>query len=130
MGNREEVFAARHFGVLEARSLDRAGQFCRSTSDQNAVANIGEQGSGAFVLHWPGVPDPDAVVTTVGLGVVKNTRKNTPPIPNKKRLRNCFILAPTHFPVRAGGTHQLKRQLAFREQADFRECCPLRAPAP
>ena len=110
--------------------MDGAGQFCRSTSDQNAVANISEQVSGGFVLHWPGVPDPDAVVTTVGLGVVKNTRKNNAPIPNKKRLRNYFILAPTHFPVRAEGTHQLKRRLAFREQADFRECSPLRAPAP
>jgi hypothetical protein len=86
MDNGEEVFAARHFAVVEARSLDRAGQFCRSTLDQNAVANISEQVSGAFVLHWPGVPGPDAVVTTVGLRVVKNTRKNNPPIPNIKRL--------------------------------------------
>jgi Ohr subfamily peroxiredoxin len=45
----------------------------------------------------------------VGLRVVKNARKNNAPIPNVNRLRTCFILAPTHFPVRAERAHQLKR---------------------
>jgi hypothetical protein len=136
MDNREVAFAARHFAVVEgsgARSLDRAGQFCRATSEHNAVANISEREAsegGAFVLHWPGLPGPDAAETTVGLRVVKNARKHKAPIANVKTQITSFILAPMHFPFRAEGAAQLKRQLAFRGQLDFRQCSRLRAPAP
>ena len=136
MDNREVAFAVPHFAVAEGsdvRSFGRAGHFCRAISGHNAVANVSERQAsegGAVVLHWPGLPGPEAAETTVGLRVAKNARKNKAAIPNVKRLRTCFILVPMHFPVRAEGTHQLKRQLAFLEQADFRECYPLRAPAP
>src|ERR1700732_3640955 len=136
MDNREVAFATRHFACVEgsgARSLGRVGHFRGTTSGHNAVASISDRQAsmgGAFVLHWPGSPGPEAAVTAVGLRVVKNARKNNAPIPNVKRLRTCFILVPTHFPIGAEGAHRLKRQLAFRGQADFRECYPLRARAP
>src|SRR5438876_4977844 len=79
-------------------------------------------------LTKPAKPPPMAV-TSVGLRVAKKARKSKAPIPNIKRLRICFILAPMHFPVRTEAL-QLKRQLAFRGQADSRESYPLRAPAP
>ena len=136
MDNRDVGFAARHFVVVEgsgARSFGNDGHFCRLTSGHTVVANIRERQAsegGAFVLHWPDLSDHEAAETKVGLSVVKKARQNKAPIPNVKRLRTCVILAPMHFPVRAEGAHQLKRQLAFRGQADFRECYLLRAPAP
>ena len=36
---------------------------------------------------------------------------------------------PMHFRFRAERAHRLTDVLAIRGQADFRECCPLRAPA-
>ena len=46
------------------------------------------------------------------------------------RLSTSFILALMHFPIRAERARQLTDLLAIREQSDFRDCCPSRAPAP
>ena len=83
----------------------------------------------AFVLQRRGLTGPEAAVTSVGFRAAKKVRKGKAPIPNIKRLR-IFILVPMHFPVRAEGAHQLKSQLGFQGQADFRERFPLRVSAP
>jgi hypothetical protein len=56
------------------------GHFCGPTLGHTAVANISERQAsegGAFVLHWPGLPGPEAAGTTVGLRVVKNEEEQS-----------------------------------------------------
>jgi hypothetical protein len=49
---------------------------------------------------------------------------------NVKMLKTFLILAPMHVPFRAERARRLTGLLADRGQSDFRECCPLRTPAP
>ena len=72
------------------------------------------RGGEASVLQHAGLLVPGTALTAFGSRTAKKTTKHTAPMPNIKRVRTSFILAPMRFPFRTGSAHQLGRLIAIR----------------